>query len=54
MMISYTFISITQEPDRWISNNKLLMQGLIFIIVLTKVIINLIFLVYFLRKISHD
>lgn len=54
MMISYTFISINNEPKRWINNTKLLMQGLIFVIVLTKVVLNVIFLIYFQRKIAHD
>lgn len=30
------------------------MQGLIFIIILTKVVLNVIFLIYFQRKIAHD
>lgn len=54
MMISYTFISINTEPKRWINNNKLLMQGLIFVIILTKVVLNVVFLVYFQRKIASD
>lgn len=53
-MISYTFISISTEPKRWINNNRLLMQALIFIIIVTKVALNLIFMAYFCRKIASD
>lgn len=38
----------------WTSNNKLAMQALVFLILLTKVMLNLIFLAYFIRKISKD
>lgn len=54
LMISYTFISISTEPKRWINNNRLLMQALIFIIIVTKVALNLIFMAYFCRKIASD
>lgn len=54
MLMSYTFISISAEPKRWTNNNRLLMQALIFVIILTKIILNVIFLVYFLRRIAHE
>ncbi len=54
MMLSYTFMSMRDYPDMWTSNNKLAMQALVFLILLTKVMLNLIFFAYFIRKISKD
>ena len=54
MVFAYTFTSITTEPDRWPSDSVLLTQALLFVAILTKIILNLAFLTYFLVKISPD
>ena len=54
MMISYTFISLSKQPDRWQSNNKLLVQALLYVIVLTKICLNIFFFIYFRVKIVGD
>lgn len=52
MVLSYTFSSIFDEPDRWTNDMILLNQALIFVILVSKVALNIIFLVYFLRNIA--
>ena len=54
MMLAYTFDSILNDPDRWTSDMVLLSQALLFVILVTKVALNLIFLAYFLLNISTD
>lgn len=54
MMLAYTFNSINSEPDRWPANSILTTQALLFVAVLTKVILNLAFLTYFLVRISPE
>lgn len=54
MMIIYTFNSIVGEPDRWENDMVLLSQALLFVMLVTKVALNIIFLVYFLRNIATE
>jgi hypothetical protein len=54
MMITYTFVSIVDEPDYWTSDNILLTQALLYVFLMSKIALNVIFLIYFLRNIATD
>ena len=54
MMLAYTFDSILNDPDRWTSDMILVSQALLFVILVTKVALNLIFLAYFLINIASE